>query len=175
MLFNMGFYRKEVFADELGSLLIFIRLGIQPSAGSSRRSRAEIQQDGAGLLLGCGEGLIDILAPIHAHGSAPCMYGATTQNCSLSASWIERGPPIWYKGLSPPFAPHEIRPSADTCKLLCKGRENFGSMNSSSFATRVSIKIRLQCLANIGATRETKLQIRSDVFGTANVIPCCCE
>ena len=69
MLFNMGFYRKEVFADELGSFLIFIGLGIQPSTGSSRRSRAEIQQDGAGLLLGCGEGLIDILAPIHAHDS----------------------------------------------------------------------------------------------------------
>jgi len=48
VLFDVGFYRKEVFADELGSLLIFIRLGIQPSAGASRRSRAEIQQDGAG-------------------------------------------------------------------------------------------------------------------------------
>lgn len=44
MLFDVGFYRKEVFADEFGSLLIFIRLGIQPSAGSSRRSRAEIEQ-----------------------------------------------------------------------------------------------------------------------------------
>jgi hypothetical protein len=28
VLFNVGFYRKEVFADELGSFLIFIRLGI---------------------------------------------------------------------------------------------------------------------------------------------------
>ena len=109
MLFDVGFYRKEVFADEVGSLLIFIRLGIQPSASSSRRSRAEIQQDGARLLLGCGEGLIDVLAPIHAHDSAPGKYGATTQNCSLSASWIERGPPIWYSGLSPPFAPPEPR------------------------------------------------------------------
>ena len=52
VLFNVGLYRKEVFADELGSLLIFIRLGIQSSASSSRRSRAEIQQDGARLLLG---------------------------------------------------------------------------------------------------------------------------
>ena len=94
MLFNMGFYRKEVFADELGSFLIFIRLGIQPSAGSSRGSRAEIQQGGAGLLLGCGQGLVDILAPIHAHDSAPYEYGGMAQNCSLSASWIERGPPI---------------------------------------------------------------------------------
>jgi hypothetical protein len=54
MFLNVGFYRKEVFADELGSLLIFIRLGIQPSTGSSSRSRAEIQQNGAGLLLRCG-------------------------------------------------------------------------------------------------------------------------
>jgi hypothetical protein len=77
-LFNVGFYRKKVFADELGSLLIFIRLGIQPSAGSSNRSRAEIQQDGARLLLGCGEGLIDVLAPVYAHDSAPCKYDLTT-------------------------------------------------------------------------------------------------
>jgi hypothetical protein len=77
VLFNVGFYRQEVFADELGSFLMFIRLGIQPSAGSSRRSRAEIQQDGVGLLLGCGQGLIDILAPIHAHDSAPFKYRAT--------------------------------------------------------------------------------------------------
>jgi hypothetical protein len=45
---------KKVFANELGRVLIFIRLGIQPSAGSSRRRRAEIQQDGARVLLGCG-------------------------------------------------------------------------------------------------------------------------
>jgi len=77
VLFDMGFYRKEVFADELGSFLIFIRFGIQPSACSSSRSRAEIQQDGAGLLLGCGQSLIDILAPIHAHDSALYEYGAT--------------------------------------------------------------------------------------------------
>ena len=54
MFLNVSFDRKEVFVDELISLLVFIRLGIQPSAGSSRRSRAEIQQDGAGLLLRCG-------------------------------------------------------------------------------------------------------------------------
>jgi len=57
--------------DELRSLLIFIRLGIQPSTGSSSRSRAEIQKDGAGLLLRCGQSLIDILAPINAHHSPP--------------------------------------------------------------------------------------------------------
>jgi hypothetical protein len=40
---NVSFQRKEVFVDELRGLLIFIGLGIQPSAGSSSRSRAEIQ------------------------------------------------------------------------------------------------------------------------------------
>ena len=54
MFLDVSFYRKEILADEFGSLLIFIRLGIQPSTGSSRRSRAEIQQDGAKLLLRCG-------------------------------------------------------------------------------------------------------------------------
>jgi hypothetical protein len=71
MLLNVSFYRKEVFADEFGSLLIFIRLGIQPSTGSSRRSRAEIQQNGAGLLFRCGQCLIDVLAPIHTHHLPP--------------------------------------------------------------------------------------------------------
>jgi hypothetical protein len=40
---NVSFERKKVFADEPGSFLIFIRLGIQPSTGSSTRSCAEIQ------------------------------------------------------------------------------------------------------------------------------------
>jgi hypothetical protein len=69
MFLDVNFYRKKVLADELGGLLIFIRLGIQPSTGSSGRSRAEVQQDGAKLLLRCGYGLIDVLAPIHAHYS----------------------------------------------------------------------------------------------------------
>jgi hypothetical protein len=51
VFFNVSFYRKEILADELGSLLIFIQLGIKSSTGSSRRSRAEVQQDGAKLLL----------------------------------------------------------------------------------------------------------------------------
>ena len=71
MFLNVSFYRKEILVDEFVSFLVFIRLGIQPSTCPSRRSRAEIQQDGAGLLPACGQGLIDILAPIHAHDSAP--------------------------------------------------------------------------------------------------------
>jgi hypothetical protein len=35
LFLNVSFYRKKVSADELCSLLIFIKLGIQPSAGSS--------------------------------------------------------------------------------------------------------------------------------------------
>jgi hypothetical protein len=54
MFLNVSFYRKEMLADEFGSFLIFIRLSIQPSTGSSGRSRAEVQQDGAKLLLRCG-------------------------------------------------------------------------------------------------------------------------
>ena len=61
MFLNVSFYRKEILADEFGSLLIFIRLGIQPSTCRSRRSRAEVQQDGARLLFRCGQGLIDVL------------------------------------------------------------------------------------------------------------------
>ena len=77
---------------DFGSLLSFTRLGIQPSTGSSGRSRAEVQQDGAKLLLRRAEGLVDVLAPIHAHHLPPKKYLATTQSWSLSASWIERGP-----------------------------------------------------------------------------------
>ena len=40
---NVSLERKKVLADELGSFLILIQLGIQPSTGSSTRSRAEIQ------------------------------------------------------------------------------------------------------------------------------------
>jgi hypothetical protein len=47
----VSFDGKEVLVNELGSFLICIRLGIQPSTRSSSRSCAEIQQDGAGLFL----------------------------------------------------------------------------------------------------------------------------
>ena len=43
MLFDVGFYRNEILLDELCGFLIFVRLGIQPSARPSRRRRAEIQ------------------------------------------------------------------------------------------------------------------------------------
>jgi hypothetical protein len=67
VLLYVSFDGKEIFVNELGSLLIGIRLDIQPSTSSSSRSRAEIQQDGTGLPLCGGEGFIDVLTPIHAH------------------------------------------------------------------------------------------------------------
>jgi hypothetical protein len=63
MFLDVSLYRKEVLSDELGSRLVFVGLGIQPSAGSSHRSRAEIQQHGARLLLGCGEGRSTVTVP----------------------------------------------------------------------------------------------------------------
>ena len=54
MFLNVSFHWKEILVDEFVSFLVFIRLGIQPSICPSRRSRAEIQQDGAKLLLRCG-------------------------------------------------------------------------------------------------------------------------
>jgi hypothetical protein len=54
MFLDVSFYGKEILVDELVSFLVSIRLGIQPSTRSSGRSRAEVQQDGSGLLLGGG-------------------------------------------------------------------------------------------------------------------------
>jgi len=51
VLLDVSLEGKEVFVNELGRLLIGIRFSVQPSIGSSGRSRAEVQQDGAGLLL----------------------------------------------------------------------------------------------------------------------------
>jgi hypothetical protein len=64
---TVSFYRKEIFMNEIVGLRVSIRFGIQPSACFSSRGRAEIQQNGTGFLLGRGQGLIDIFAPIHAH------------------------------------------------------------------------------------------------------------
>jgi hypothetical protein len=67
MFFDMGFYRQEILLNELGSLRIFIRLGIQPSTSSSSRRRTEIDQDRPVLFLGSDQGLINIFAPIDSH------------------------------------------------------------------------------------------------------------
>ena len=70
MFFYVSFDGKEVVVNEIGNLLICIRLGVQPSTCPSSRSRAEIQQDWAGLLFGYGQRLINVLAPVNTHYSS---------------------------------------------------------------------------------------------------------
>ena len=59
----------------------------------------------------------------------PVQRGArieATQNCSLSASWMERGPPIWYSGLKPPLAP----PGPRALARVCVDRPNSGLLRT---------------------------------------------
>ena len=67
MFLYVGVDRKEILVDEVGGLLIAVRLGFQPSTGSSRRSRTEIQQNGSVSLFGCDQRLVYVLAPIERH------------------------------------------------------------------------------------------------------------
>jgi hypothetical protein len=53
MLLDVGFDGQEILLDEIGGFLVFVGLGIQPSTGPSGRSRTEVQQNGAALLLSC--------------------------------------------------------------------------------------------------------------------------
>lgn len=89
MCFNVCLYRKKVFVDEFGSFLILVRFGIQPSAGSSRRGRAEMQQDGRDCSLAAARVLIDVLTPLHAHLSPPGEFSRTRFKLT---SWIVRRP-----------------------------------------------------------------------------------
>src|SRR5436190_9411212 len=81
MLLDMRFDRHEMLVDEVGRLLVAVRLGFQPSARASSRHRAEIEQDGAVLLLRGGERLIHVLAPIHQHESPPRTDCYGTHDC----------------------------------------------------------------------------------------------
>ena len=71
MFLDVGFDGQEILMDELSGLLVFVGLGIQPSAGASEGSRTEVQQNGAVLLFSCNERLIDVLGPIYGHNSPP--------------------------------------------------------------------------------------------------------
>jgi len=71
MFLDMGFDGQEILVDEVGGLLVFVGLGIQPSTGASGGSRTEVQQNGALLLFSCNERLIDVFAPIYSHNSPP--------------------------------------------------------------------------------------------------------
>jgi hypothetical protein len=69
MFLDVGLYRNEVLVNECGGLLVFVRLGIQPSASASSWRRAEVQQDRPALFL-CGrQRLIDVSTPLHRHGN----------------------------------------------------------------------------------------------------------
>lgn len=52
VFFNVGFDGDEILLDEICGLLVFVGLGIQPSACASRGCGAEIQKNGTGILLG---------------------------------------------------------------------------------------------------------------------------
>src|SRR6185312_12323531 len=67
MFFDVGLYRQEILLNEVGSLRILIRFGIQPSTSASRRRRAEIKQNGTMVLPSVGERLINIFTPDHSH------------------------------------------------------------------------------------------------------------
>jgi len=67
MFFDMRLYRQKILIDELGGLFVVVRLGIQPSTGSSGRRRTEIQQEGTGLFFRYEQTLIYILAPLNCH------------------------------------------------------------------------------------------------------------
>jgi len=67
MFFDMRLYRQKILVDELGGLFVVVRLGIQPSTGSSGRRRTEIQQEGTGLFFRYEQTLIYIPAPLNSH------------------------------------------------------------------------------------------------------------
>jgi len=51
MFLDVGFDGQEILLNEIGGFLVLVGLGIQPSTGASGRSRTEVQQNGAALLL----------------------------------------------------------------------------------------------------------------------------
>ena len=71
MLLDVRFDGQEILLDEISSLLVLVRLGIQPSTGASDRGCTEVQQNGAALLVSCDKRLVDVPAPIYSHNSPP--------------------------------------------------------------------------------------------------------
>jgi len=67
MFLDMRLHRNEILVNEAGSLLVFVRLGIQPSTSSLSRRGAKIQQDRPLLLFCHSQRLINIFAPIDTH------------------------------------------------------------------------------------------------------------
>jgi len=67
MFFDVRLHGDEVLMDEGGGLLVFIGLGIQPSAAASSGSGAEVEQDRPALFLRDCKRLVNISAPLHGH------------------------------------------------------------------------------------------------------------
>jgi len=68
MFLDVRFDGNEVLLDEAGGLLVFIRLGVQPSTSASRRCGAEIEQERPVVRFGFSQRLINVSAPIDGHG-----------------------------------------------------------------------------------------------------------
>jgi hypothetical protein len=64
---DVSFDGEKIRADGGGDALIGVRLGFQPSAGPSSRSRAEIEQYRPAGLLRLAQSGIDIPAPLNCH------------------------------------------------------------------------------------------------------------
>jgi hypothetical protein len=69
MLFNVSFDWEKILVDEVRGRLVFVGLGIQPSACASRRCGAEVHENGLVFFFGFSQRLIHIFAPIHSHTS----------------------------------------------------------------------------------------------------------
>jgi hypothetical protein len=67
MFFDVDLHRKEILVDVGSCLLVIVRFGIQPSATTSLRRRAEVQQDRFSQLLRFRERCIYVFAPLHTH------------------------------------------------------------------------------------------------------------
>jgi len=52
MFLDVGFYRNKVLTNKLRGLVVFIRLGIQPSTSASSRCCAKVQQNAPSFLVG---------------------------------------------------------------------------------------------------------------------------
>jgi hypothetical protein len=67
MFLDMSVDRNEIPVDELCGFGIRIRLGLQPSTGTSSRRGTEVKQDGLFFLFRQKQRLIDILTPVYGH------------------------------------------------------------------------------------------------------------
>jgi hypothetical protein len=67
MFLDVGLYRQEILFDEICSVRVLIRFGIQPSTSASSRRRTEIKQNRTMVLSRLGKRLIYIFTPMYGH------------------------------------------------------------------------------------------------------------